>query len=81
MNLLNHFIHFRFAIASCSFACSATRKSRKFSSQGCAAHRQPFQTRRGYGYPLSAGNRPRPLLAPYLKEAGLSPKAENYTNW
>ena len=24
---------------------------------------------------------PDRLLAPYLKEAGLSPKAENYTNW
>ena len=24
---------------------------------------------------------PDRLLAPYLKEAGLFPKAENYTNW
>ena len=24
---------------------------------------------------------PDRLLAPYLKEAGLSPKAKNYTNW
>ena len=24
---------------------------------------------------------PDRLLAPYLKEAGLTPKAENYTNW
>lgn len=41
----------------------------------------PFKTaqQRGIEYLLALD--PDRLLAPYLKEAGLEPKAENYTNW
>ncbi len=35
----------------------------------------------GFGRPLFTRVGSRPSLAPYLKGAGLEPKADNYTNW
>lgn len=72
MNLLKTLLSTSaFAIASVALHAQLPTKVESFPGQGCAAHRQPFQTRRGYGYPLSARNRPRSSVSS-LFEGGWS---------
>lgn len=80
MNLLKPFYPLPFCYSFCSFACSATRKVESFPVRDVRLTASPFKHAEDMDIRYLLGIDPDRLLAPYLKEAGLSPKAENYTN-
>ena len=66
-------------------ALSATaqipQKVESFPISNVRLTKSPFKHAEEMDIQYLLGINPDRLLAPYLKEAGLTPKAENYTNW
>lgn len=57
------------------------KKTEYFPVENVRITSGPFKTAQEKGVEYLLAIDPDRLLAPYLKEAGLEPKAENYTNW
>ena len=70
-----------FAIASVALHAQLPTKVESFPVRDVRLTASPFKHAEDMDIRYLLGIDPDRLLAPYLKEAGLSPKAENYTNW
>ena len=82
MNLLKTLLSTSaFAIASVALHAQLPTKVESFPVRDVRLTASPFKHAEDMDIRYLLGIDPDRLLAPYLKEAGLSPKAENYTNW
>ena len=82
MNLLKTILSTSvFAIASVALHAQLPAKVESFPVRDVRLTASPFKHAEDMDIRYLLGIDPDRLLAPYLKEAGLSPKAENYTNW
>lgn len=82
MNLLKIILStFAFAIASVALHAQLPTKVESFPVRDVRLTASPFKHAEDMDIRYLLGIDPDRLLAPYLKEAGLFPKAENYTNW
>ena len=82
MNLLKTILFTSvFAIASVALHAQLPAKVESFPVRDVRLTASPFKHAEDMDIRYLLGIDPDRLLAPYLKEAGLSPKAENYTNW
>ena len=70
-----------FAIASVALHAQLPTKVESFPVRDVRLTASPFKHAEDMDIRYLLGIDPDRLLAPYLKEAGLFPKAENYTNW
>lgn len=68
-------------LASLGATAQISRKVESFPISSVRLTKSPFKHAEEMDMQYLLGLNPDRLLAPYLKEAGLSPKAENYTNW
>ena len=67
--------------ASLQGAAQLPTKVESFPVSSVRLTASPFKHAEDMDIQYLLGINPDRLLAPYLKEAGLTPKAENYTNW
>ena len=67
--------------ASLQVAAQLPTKVESFPVSSVRLTVSPFKHAEDMDIQYLLGINPDRLLAPYLKEAGLTPKAENYTNW
>ena len=67
--------------ASLQVAAQLPTKVESFPVSSVRLTASPFKHAEDMDIQYLLGINPDRLLAPYLKEAGLTPKAENYTNW
>ena len=67
--------------ASLQGAAQLPTKVESFPISSVRLTASPFKHAEDMDIQYLLGINPDRLLAPYLKEAGLTPKAENYTNW
>ena len=82
MNLLKTILSTSaFAIASVAIHAQLPAKVESFPVSKVRLTASPFKHAEDMDIRYLLGLDPDRLLAPYLKEAGLTPKAENYTNW
>lgn len=70
-----------FALASVAIHAQLPAKVESFPVKDVRLTASPFKHAEDMDIRYLLGLDPDRLLAPYLKEAGLPPKAENYTNW
>lgn len=70
-----------FAIVSVALHAQLPAKVESFPVSDVRLTASPFKHAEDMDIRYLLGIDPDRLLAPYLKEAALSPKAENYTNW
>lgn len=82
MNLLKTLLSTSaFVLASASMHAQLQVKVESFPVSDVRLTASPFKHAEDMDIRYLLGLDPDRLLAPYLKEAGLAPKAENYTNW
>lgn len=82
MNLLKTFLSTSaFVLASVPLHAQLPVKVESFPVSDVRLAASPFKHAEDMDIRYLLGLDPDRLLAPYLKEAGLPPKAENYTNW
>lgn len=82
MNLLKTLLSTSaFILASVPMQAQLPAKVESFSVSDVRLTSSPFKHAEDMDIRYLLGLDPDRLLAPYLKEAGLTPKAENYTNW
>lgn len=82
MNLLKTLLSTSaFVLASASMHAQLQVKVESFPVSDVRLTASPFKHAEDMDIRYLLGLDPDRLLAPYLKEAGLTPKAENYTNW
>lgn len=82
MNLLKNILSTAaFALASMALHAQLPVQVESFPVKDVRLTAGPFKHAESMDIRYLLGIDPDRLLAPYLKEAGLPPKAENYTNW
>ena len=68
-------------VGALSATAQIPQKVESFPISNVRLTKSPFKHAEEMDIQYLLGINPDRLLAPYLKEAGLTPKAENYTNW